>query len=175
MEEFCFHSDNDERYLSELKKELKDKEWYALNGFYGTSEERNLIDFLKGIMANCETKYERIHLLRNEEVYKIFDFEKGRGFMPDFLLLLKTRNQETYYQIFIEPKGDQFRDAQGLIFDGKEGWKEKFLEKIINKYPNVKALNIEDKNFRLVGLPLYNQKNNSKFVEQVNEILDVSV
>ena len=27
LEEFYFHSDNDERYLSELKKELKDKEW----------------------------------------------------------------------------------------------------------------------------------------------------
>jgi type III restriction enzyme len=158
-----------------LEIELISKEWYALNAFYGTSEERNLIDFLKGIMANFESKYERIHLLRNEEVYKIFDFEKGRGFMPDFLLLLKTRNEETYYQIFIEPKGDQFRDAQGLFFDGKEGWKEKFLEEITNKYPSVKALSIEDKNFRLIGLPLYNQKNNSKFVEEVNEILEVGV
>ncbi|MFN8431856.1 MAG: DEAD/DEAH box helicase family protein [Spirosomataceae bacterium] len=27
LEEFYFHSDNDEQYLSELKKELKDKEW----------------------------------------------------------------------------------------------------------------------------------------------------
>ena len=70
----------------DLENELKDKPWYIYNGFSGTSEERNLVGFLKDTMGNFESKYEKVFLLRNEEVYKIYDFEKGRGFQPDFLL-----------------------------------------------------------------------------------------
>jgi len=150
-----------------LENELKDKPWYIYNGYSGTSEERNLIDFLKDTMGNFEAKYEKVFLLRNEEVYKIFDFEKGRGFQPDFLLFLKSSQEEIYYQVFIEPKGSQFEDASGNFKDGKEGWKETFLEQITEKYNNGTALKVENHFYKLVGLPLYNAKKNQDFKKSV--------
>ena len=126
-------------------------------------------------MGNFESKYEKVFLLRNEEVYKIYDFEKGRGFQPDFLLFLKSTKQEVYYQVFIEPKGSQFEDASGNFKDGKEGWKETFLEQITKKYNHEPLLKHENKHYKLVGLPLYNIKNDGLFKKSINEHLSIGL
>ena len=158
-----------------LENQLKDKSWYIYNGFSGTSEERNLVEFLSNTMGNFESKYEKVFLLRNEEVYKIYDFEKGRGFQPDFLLFLKSTKQEVYYQVFIEPKGSQFEDASGNFKDGKEGWKETFLEQITKKHNHEPLLKHENKHYKLVGLPLYNIKNDGLFKKSINEHLSIGL
>lgn len=158
-----------------LENELKDKPWYIYDGFSGTSEERNLISFLKDTMGNFENKYEKVFLLRNEEVYKIYDFEKGRGFQPDFLLFLKSNKEEVYYQIFIEPKGSQFEDATGNFKDGKEGWKEKFLEQITQKYNTKKLIQTENRHYKLIGLPLYNVKNSLNFKKSISDYLSIEI
>ena len=149
--------------------------WYVLNGFVGTSEEQRLIEFIKNTIGNLEEKYEEIYLLRNEEVYKIYDFEKGRGFQPDFILFLKTKdkyqypvksvelNTQLYYQIFIEPKGNNLLEY--------EKWKEDFLEQITEKYGLDKVIKAENHNYRLIGLPFSNKKNNANFNEQFKTIL----
>lgn len=160
---------------NELEKELVKKDWYALTSFYGTSEEKGLIKFLQQSMENFKDKYEEVYLLRNEEVYKIYDFEQGRGFMPDFLLFLKSKGKSLYYQVFIEPKGSQFKDATGGFADSKEGWKEKFMEEISNKYAKSKILKNESKEYKLVGLPLYNIKTAPTFKKSINEQLEVEI
>lgn len=156
-----------------LEKELVQKNWYVLDSFNGTSEERNLIYFLKDTMGNLESKYEQVFLLRNEEVYIIYDFAKGRGFQPDFLLFLKQKNKNLYYQVFIEPKGDQFKDETGGFGTGKEGWKEKFLEEISAKYGDTNILKFESKDYKLIGLPLYNEKKKNDFRLKYNQTLEV--
>ena len=153
----------------DLENELKDKDWYIYNGFSGTSEERNLISFLKDTMGNFENKYEKVFLLRNEEVYKIYDFEKGRGFQPDFLLFLKSHEKELYYQVFIEPKGGD------RISNDDSKWKEEFLKQISHKYGINKILKAENKDYVLFGLPLYNNQNDLDFKKVVNENLEVSI
>ncbi len=153
----------------DLENELKDKDWYIYNGFSGTSEERNLISFLKDTMGNFENKYEKVFLLRNEEVYKIYDFEKGRGFQPDFLLFLKSPKKGLYYQVFIEPKGGD------RISNDDSKWKEEFLKQISHKYGTNKILKAENKDYVLFGLPLYNNQNDLDFKKAVNENLDVSI
>jgi type III restriction enzyme len=158
-----------------LERELKDKHWYALTSFYGTTEEKGLVKFLKETMDNFKDKYEDIYLLRNEEVYKIYDFAEGRGFMPDFLLFLKSKEKNMYYQVFIEPKGSQFKDAEGGFEKGKEGWKEKFLSDISNKYAGKSILKSENKEYKLVGLPLYNVAGASNFKKSVNEHLEIEI
>ena len=158
-----------------VSKELKDKPWYIYNGFSGTSEERNLVGFLKDTMGNFEAKNEKVFLLRNEEVYKIYDFEKGRGFQPDFLLFLKSTQEEVYYQVFIEPKGSQFEDASGNFKDGKEGWKETFLDQITEKYSGEKLLKRENHFYKLIGLPLYNNKNDSAFKKSISKNLEIAI
>ena len=152
-----------------LEQELKDKDWYIYNGFSGTSEERNLISFLKNTMGNFEKKYEKVFLLRNEEVYKIYDFEKGRGFQPDFILFLKTSKKEIYYQVFIEPKGSD------RISNDDSKWKEEFLKQISNKYGKQKPLKVQNKDYILFGLPLYNNQNDLDFKKVVNEKLEIEM
>jgi len=156
-----------------LEKELVEKHWYVLDSFNGTSEEQSLITFLKNTMGNLEDKYEQVFLLRNEEVYTIYDFDKGRGFQPDFLLFLKQKKKNLYYQVFIEPKGDWSKDITGGFAVSKEGWKEKFLDDISAKYGDKNILKIESKEYKLIGLPLYNEKKKNEFRTRYNSILEI--
>ena len=117
--------------------------------------------------------------MRNEEVYKIFDFEQGRGFQPDFILFMKTKNKkkagiaetEFYYQIYIEPKGNEFIGDDGTFKTGKEGWKEKFLEEITEKYGFEKVIKAESPYYRLIGLPFFNKDHNQDFKLKYEEII----
>ena len=140
----------------ELEKELSDKKcsWYVLDSFHGTSEEKELIEFIKDTIGNLEKKYEEVYLLRNEEVYKIYDFKTGTGFQPDFLLFLKDK-KAVYYQIFIEPKGDNLLE--------KDEWKNVFLKEITKKYGFHNILKFDNKKYSLIGLPLFNKKENLEF------------
>jgi len=140
----------------------KENDWYVLDGFVGTSEEKALVDFIKETIGNLEQKYNEIYLLRNEEIYKIYDFKKGRGFMPDFILFLKGKD-EFYYQVFIEPKGNEFIGDDNTFKTGKEGWKEEFLEEISNKYGFDNVIKAENQKYRLIGLPFFNKDYNSNF------------
>lgn len=154
-----------------LETELLQHSWYVLNGFNGTSEERELLEFVKKKIGNLKEKYDDVYLLRNEEVYKIYDFEKGRGFEPDFLLFLKGKDRNLYYQIFIEPKGSQFMDKSGTFKGGKEGWKEEFLQQITDKYGSGDLLRAESKEYKLLGLPLFNKGKENAFGEVFSEQL----
>lgn len=148
-----------------LEAELLQHNWYVLNGFNGTSEERELLEFMKKKIGNLEEQYQEVYLLRNEEVYKIYDFEQGRGFEPDFLLFLKGNKNNLYYQIFVESKGGQFADKEGGFKESKEGWKEEFLQQIADKYGTGDLLKAESKKYSLIGLPLFNKKEEVKFEE----------
>lgn len=156
-----------------LEKELVDKSWYVLDAFSGTSEERSLVNFLKETMGNLEKEYEHVFLLRNEEVFTIYDFNEGRGFQPDFLLFLKQKKKNLFYQVFIEPKGDLFVDAAGGFAEGKEGWKEKFLEDISSRYGENELLKVENKLYKLLGLPLYNDRRKEEFRDKYDKVLSI--
>jgi len=141
-----------------------------LDGFVGTSEEKELIEFIKETIGNLETKYSQIYLLKNEEVYKIFDFKQGRGFQPDFILFLEGKSN-FYYQIFIEPKGNQFKDKDKTFEASQEGWKEEFLKEISEKYGDSNIIKAESKEYKLIGLPFYNTSNKQNFEDKFNSTL----
>lgn len=151
--------DNDSQRIED---ELRYEDWYALEQFYGTSEEKSLIEFIKDTIGNLQKKYKEVYLLRNEEQYKIFDFQTGQGFQPDFILFLKA-TQKLYYQVFIEPKGDN------LLLQDK--WKDDFLKEITKKYPK-DILKMENKDYVLIGLPLYNETQKQDFVDEYNKIVN---
>ena len=147
---------------------LAEKDWYAQNEFYGTEEEQNFINFIDGFIEKLRKKYSDIALLRNEKFFQVFDFDEGRAFEPDFIMILKKRNKViSIYQIFIEPKGDQFKDNQGRFEGSKEGWKQKFLLEMEDKADT--NLKIENKNFRLLGMPFYNEKLRKYFEQAFND------
>lgn len=146
--------------LKNKEQELTSKDWYLLDGYHGTSEETSLVDFLNNQIGNFKNKgYDKVYLLRNEEVYKIYDYETGRGFQPDFLLFLAKEKENISYQVFIEPKG-------GNLLDHDE-WKNIFLKQITERYKK-KVLTAENKDYRLVGLPLFNE---TKTKDEVDEYM----
>ena len=98
--------------------------------------------------ALADIYFEDIALLRNEQVYKIYDFEQGRGFQPDFLLFCKQKEgEELTFQVFIEPKGGH------LISHDK--WKEDFLKELEGEKRIIK---INTDRYRITGVPFYNNK-----------------
>ncbi|MCX6739469.1 MAG: DEAD/DEAH box helicase family protein [Candidatus Parcubacteria bacterium] len=144
----------------QIEDDLKYEDWYALDQFYGTSEEKSLIKFVKDTIGNLQKKYKEVYLLRNEEQYKIFDFKTGQGFQPDFLLFLGDAKKQ-YYQVFIEPKGDNLLE--------KDKWKDDFLKAITKKYPKG-VLKKESKEYILIGLPLYNEKLKQEFMDEYDKL-----
>lgn len=42
----------------------------------------------------------------------------------------KDTQKPLTYQVFIEPKGNQFKDSDGRFENAGEGWKQKFLLQI---------------------------------------------
>lgn len=150
---------------------LMDKDWYAQTEFYGTDEEQNFISFIDGFIEKLRQRYSDIALLRNEKFFQVFGFEDGGVFEPDFIMLLKRRNHVvSIYQIFIEPKGNQFKDRKGKFEDSKEGWKQKFLLELETKAEA--DFKLENTKFKLIGLPFYNEQLKREFEEALeNKIL----
>jgi len=85
---------------------LRDKDWYAFESNFGTSEEKACVRLMERIIEeDLKENFKNIYLLRNELYFKIFDFDNGDAFAPDFVLFLESENKKDFvYQIFIEPK-----------------------------------------------------------------------
>lgn len=142
----------------------KAEKWYAFNGLYGTSEEKAFVDFLQSHLEQLQKNYDDVYLIRNERHFYIYNFFDGRAFQPDFVLILGKENGETLsYQLFIEPKGEHIED-----FDS---WKEDFLKEIDTERKS--ELIIEDKNYRIIGLPFYQEKKQNEFRDSLDAILQL--
>ena len=139
-------------------------DWYVMDNFAGTSLEEELIQFISERLGDLKFKYD-VHLIRNEEVFKLNNFADGEGFMPDFILLLKDKqtssfngvNDFLHYQIFIEPKGEHLVE--------NDLWKEAFLEAITVEYGKDNILQKDTPHYRLIGLPFFtdNKKNPKEY------------
>ena len=135
-------------------------DWYVMDNFAGTSLEEELIQFISERLGDLRSKYD-VHLIRNEEVFKLNNFADGEGFMPDFILLLKDKqtsssngvNDFLHYQIFIEPKGEHLVE--------NDLWKEAFLEAITVEYGKDKILQKDTPHYRLIGLPFFTDNKKS--------------
>jgi len=132
----------------DLHADLSQADWYVYDENYGTSEEKALVKFIQGQIPALRQKYDDVYLLRNENLFQIYDFAEGRPFEPDFALFLTDRatGQARHYQLFIEPKG------QHLI--PHDQWKEEFLQQISSGQKITVAF--PNRDFKVVGLPFYN-------------------
>ena len=152
----------DENHAAE--RIAKAEEWFTFNGLYGTSEEKAFVQFLQTHLEELQKTYDDVYLIRNERHFYIYNFFDGRAFQPDFVLFLSKENGETLsYQLFIEPKGEHIED-----FDR---WKEDFLKEIDTERKS--ELIIEDKNYRIIGLPFYQDKNQNEFRKALDEALQL--
>ena len=162
-------ADGDEQFVS-------DKGWYVFNANYGTSEEKAFVRMLDRQMGELKKKYDGIYLIRNERHFKIYSFSDGQAFEPDFVLFLREKNGNIRtYQMFIEPKGKQFKDAQGSYENSKEGWKLKFLREVTEKFKG-KTLEFKTprktQKYKLVGVPFYNNEDENEFKKSLYEAIE---
>lgn len=139
----------------ELSLDLSKRDWFVFNENYGTSEEKYFVRYLDMMINDLQKKYDDVYLLRNEKHFKLYTFDDGRAFEPDFLLLLikKEQNIELTYQVFIEPKGAH-------LFEN-DAWKQDFLFDLKSTHQIDQVW--KGKEFIVWGLPFYN--NESKKVE----------
>ncbi|TDX27679.1 DEAD/DEAH box helicase family protein [Rhodovulum visakhapatnamense] len=133
--------------------DLSAKEWHVYDDNYGTDQEKHFIKYLNDHAKSLSERYEEFYLLRNEKVVKLYAFDNGQAFEPDFLLFLRRRGDDksTIHQLFIEPKGDHLKQV--------DGWKEAFLNQI-NAEGRIETV-FQGKDYAVYGLPFYNEQGQS--------------
>lgn len=134
--------------------DLTDKSWYPFNDCFGTSEEKLLIHYVDKKQNELTKKYSEVFLIRNERHFKIYAFDDGRPFEPDFILYLigKETKNTMYYQVFLEPKGSHLLKT--------DEWKENFLKAIKSEF-EIEQL-FSNKQYAVWGLPFFNSTDRTK-------------
>lgn len=139
---------------------LVDKDWYAYNANYGTSEEKKFVKMFAARYDTLKEKFDEIYLIRNEQTLKIYD-EQGRTLEPDFVLFCRRKNgKENVLQIFIEPKGGHLLS--------KDKWKEEFLKQIRDKK---EVVDIFTDHYHITGVPFYNNDNENEFAKELESVM----
>jgi len=151
----------------QIKAFVSGKGWYSFDALYGTSEERAFVRMLDRQMQKLTEQYEEIYLLRNEGHFALYNFKDGQAFQPDFVLFLREKSGETLaYQLFIEPKGKYLKEH--------DAWKESFLENITSIFGD-KVLIFENKGYRLIGVPFYNNEDENLFKKSLDAVLNLKI
>ena len=104
--------------------DLATLDWFAHDDFFGTSAEMELILSIAKQIDRLRADFGEIRLIRNEKAVKLYAFDDGAGFEPDFLLFLQRDldGSAKMVQIFVEPKAPHL--AAG------DAWKQAFLQAI---------------------------------------------
>ena len=141
---------------------VDDKDYFVFKTFQGTSEEKALVALIDKIVKDIQSKYQDVYLIRNERHFALYDFDTGRRFEPDFVLL--SKDNKWNYQFFIEPKGMHLKD--------KDRWKEDFLKKIKGEHKIINhSVLHKNEQFIIVGLEFYNHEDENSFQESLKEHL----
>lgn len=129
--------------------DLTTKDWYAYDDSYGTDQEKHFIKYLNDNASRLREIYDDFYLLRNEKAVRLFAFETGQAFEPDFVLFLRCANDksEEIMQLFIEPKGSHLA--------GQDKWKEDFLKQL--KGEAKMEVVFQGRDYRVLGVSFYNE------------------
>ena len=136
--------------------------WYVFNEgpHVGrlSAVEQAFLKYFEAQAPELQRKYAEVYVIRNEGFFKLYPFEDGRVFEPDFLLYLRQEHNQTstHYQVFIEAKGEH------LI--GTEKWKEDFLLSIESRartQPGTQSgTEPRQPHYVILGLPFYREHQN---------------
>lgn len=152
------------------RMDLSDKDWYAYNDNFGTSEEKKFVSYFSSIVGNLKQIFNQVYLIRNEIQTCIYSFDDGSKFEPDYVLILKKTLEEQknnkdniYICMFVEPKGEHLLQ--------KDAWKNTLLLQLKEKsIPVIKFA--DDNEYRIWGSPLYNESSTkADFIEYFNSLL----
>lgn len=153
--------------VRELAVNLRDEEWFVYEEHYGNRLEKAFVKYFQSLISDLKEKYEEIYLVRNEGLrdLRLYDFDEGRCFEPDFLLYLRRKDNNIYLQeqIFIESKGEH------LVREDK--WKEDFLLRIEEEGIPIKIY-ADDHKYRIYGLPFFNDTQKATFENTLRKIVE---
>lgn len=157
----------DNERLKGQEEFLENKDWYVFNANYGTIQEKDFVKMIDAQISELQKKFKQIYLFRNERQLKIYNFEDGQAFEPDYLLFLIDKNGKGItYQLFIEPKGEHL-----LEYDK---WKSEFLEEIKEKFKDrILEVDTQEKEwkYKITGVPFYSKERENKFKEELLEAI----
>ena len=141
--------------LTEHQLDVGQKDWFVFDKHYGTPEEKSFVRFFNDrLIDDLNKHFEEVYLVRNERQFRLYSFDEGNVFEPDFLLFV-TRTEggiKKYWQVFIEPKGDGF-----IIGDQ---WKEAFMLQMKDRH-QINQVH-KSKEYVVWGMPFYNEKQEKK-------------
>ncbi|VAU68667.1 Uncharacterized protein conserved in bacteria [Klebsiella pneumoniae] len=123
--------------------------------------EHKLIKVLTAFMPKLKARYDDIFVLRNDEQstrFKLTEFGGVRGFMPDFIMILTRHADNTYWQVFLEPKGDD------RLLD--ERWKERMLE-TLNEEDRI--IIDENEDVKLIGIKFFANSQMDEFISDIQD------
>lgn len=149
-----------------LRMDLMKFDWYAFEDCYGTSEEKQFIKYMEALYPKLRQKYDDVYLVRNEREVKLYDFEQGRGFEPDFILFMRQKNNADRFdnmQIFIEPKGGYLKEH--------DEWKEKFLLRM--KAESQITFSTQTTDFKIWGMPFFTYQDKQIFDKAMCEEFEI--
>ena len=143
-------------------------DWYVFNANYGTAEEKAFVRMLQRQVDRLKERYDGIYLVRNERHFKIYNYDDGQAFEPDFVLFLREKDGNMLtYQMFVEPKGRHLKEH--------DRWKENFLQRLTEKFED-KTLEFKTrsgkKTYRLIGVPFYNNEDENAFTQSLYEVVE---
>lgn len=153
-----------------LRINLNKHDWYIHDSNYGTSEEKYFIRFFNDSLKDyLKDKFKNFFLIRNEKYLKVYDFETGKGFEPDFILILIGGIKYDLCQLFVEPKGSD------RLLSIDEVWKEKFIEQIYKLSEIDSSILHNNKNVKLGGFKFFNKENEIRdiFVKDFHYKIDM--
>ena len=123
--------------------------------------------FIKYFKNNIEPKLKEKNLeyyvVRNERIPElaIYSFEAGERFEPDFILFVKKKEIDgMVYQSYVEPKGTHLLE--------QDSWKEEFSLEIEN---NAIPVGLFSQNYKIIGLPFFNNDNRIEEFEKAIMLL----
>ena len=124
---------------------------FAQDQIKATSYEQELIQELCARLEDSRIPVK--WLLRNERHFALYNIADGKGFEPDFLLILED---DSIYQIFVEPKGEHLQ--------GSDAWKQQLMQ-------HIATLQTHDPKHKIAALPFYNQETKGQFFEKLEPYL----
>lgn len=137
------------------------KKWYVYDNAILNQLEHRLVKMLEAFMPKLRARYDDIYILRNDEQstrFKLTEFGGVRGFMPDFIMILTRHADNAYWQVLLEPKGDD------RLLD--DAWKEKMLETLNDRD---RIVIDENEDVRLVGIKFFANSQMEAFVSDIQD------
>ena len=138
--------------------------WYVYDNARLNQLEHRLVKMLEAFMPKLRARYDDIYVLRNDEQstrFKLTEFGGVRGFMPDFIMILTRHADNAYWQVFLEPKGDD------RLLD--DAWKERMLETLNDRE---RIVIDENEDIRLVGIKFFANSQIDTFVSDMQNKLN---